>query len=436
MDQTGANNVYRRLGHKIDNLTARTPWNETFHSILKELYTADEAEILVKMPYTLSSLDRIAKVAGVEKTRLRNVLEQMCSKGLIIDVWNDNEDQYFYMPSPMIVGIFEFTMMRTGDDLNTKEWARLFHENYESFITANFSNGEQMSALRVVPVEETIKADEHIEFFDYEKASFLIDDSDKFAMGLCACRNQKYHLGEKRCDFPLDNCSSFGIGADFLIRHNMAREVSKSEMQENFARSKELGLVLSVTNAQKNPVAVCHCCKCCCEFLGGLNKFGRVNSVVTSNFISKIDEDKCTGCGKCVDVCPVNALSLISANDPKNLKKKKSRLNTELCVGCCVCALKCPAEAIEMINRGTRVIHPETIFESIILSALERGTLQNQIFDNPQSVTQEIMRTLVGGFLKLPPVKKALMSDTLRSSFLSFMKKGIQLQGKGWIAEL
>jgi hypothetical protein len=42
----------------------------------------------------------------------------------------------------------------------------------------------------------------------------------------------------------------------------------------------------------------------------------------------------------------------------------------------------------------------------------------------------------VGGFLRLPPVKKALMSDTLRSSFLASMRKGTEKQGKGWLLEI
>jgi hypothetical protein len=71
-----------------------------------------------------------------------------------------------------------------------------------------------------------------------------------------------------------------------------------------------------------------------------------------------------------------------------------------------------------------------------MLSSLDRGNLQNQIFDNPQSITQEIMRTFIGGFLRLSPVKRALMSDLLRSSFLNFMKIGAKIQGKGWMTEL
>ena len=71
-----------------------------------------------------------------------------------------------------------------------------------------------------------------------------------------------------------------------------------------------------------------------------------------------------------------------------------------------------------------RVIPPETSFHRVILSALERGTLQNRLFDNPQSGAHAFMRALVGGFLKLTPVKKTLMSDLLRSCFLKFIEAG------------
>ena len=436
MIRRNAGDVYRRLGEKIDNLTVRAPWNETLLSILKKVYTTEEAELLIKMPYTLSSLERIAGVAKIEKTRVQTILDMMCSKGLVLDLYNENDGQYYYMPSPLLVGIFEFTMMRTGDDHDKKECAKLFQEYFHEFYPANFSRGEQVAILRVIPVEETIRPGEYVEFMDYEKASSLIENSHRLALGLCSCRNEKYHINEKECDTPLNNCSTLGIGADYTIRHNMAREVSKSEMLENFARSKELGLVLCAENTKRNPTVICHCCKCCCNFLAGLNKFGFVNSAVTSNFISQIDGSLCKGCGKCVDACPVNAAVLVSANEPKHLKKKKAKVDEERCVGCGVCALKCPADAIAMIQRGTRVIHPETTFERIILLSLERGNLQNQIFDNPLSMTQEIIRSFIGGFLKLLPVKKALMSNMFRSTFLSSAKTIAALQGKGWMLDI
>jgi ferredoxin len=428
--------VYRNLGKKIDNLTVRTPWNETFHSILKELYTTEEADAVVKMPYTMSSLERIARLTGIEKTRLQGILEGLGKKGLVLDLYNEKDGQFYYMPSPLLIGLFEFTMMRTENNHDKKECSRLFQEYFKDFYPANFSHDEHISVLRVIPVEETIRPTESIEFFDYERASSLVENSHRFAIGLCSCRNEKFNNGEKECDVPLENCSPLGVGADYAIRHNLAREVSKTEMLENFARSKELGLVFCAENTQRNPMVICHCCKCCCNFLAGANKFGFLNSAVTSNFISIIDETLCKGCGKCVDLCPVNATSLVSANDPKKTKKKKAAVDARMCVGCGVCASKCPVDAIEMINRGKRVIHPETTFERIILLSLERGNIQNQIFDNPHSVTQKFMRSFVGGFMRLSPVKKALMSDAFRSTFLSTAKMVAKIQGKGWMLDI
>ncbi|HPI92184.1 MAG TPA: 4Fe-4S binding protein [Deltaproteobacteria bacterium] len=427
---------YRKLGRKIDGLTARTPWNETFHGIVRELYSPDEAEVVVGMPYTLSPLDRISRLTGIDETRLQTILEGLCRKGLVMDIFNEKESRYYYMPSPLAVGIFEFTMMRTDGGLNRKEAARLFHEYFESVFPANFSHDEKISVMRVIPVEETVKPEEYIEFYDYEKVSSLIDGSYTFAIGPCSCRNEKHILGSKRCDAPLDGCSMFGIGADYMIRNDLARKVSKSEMIENFARSREHGLVFCAWNVRKSPLSICHCCKCCCNYLSGMNTFGYPNSVVTSSFLSSVDVGLCSGCGACVEVCPVNAAALISANDPAHPKRKVAMVDPEICIGCGVCVSRCARSAVVMAKRGQRVIHPETLFETTILGTLERGTLQNQIFDNPQSITHEFMRRLLGAFLRLSPVRKALMSDTLRSSFLSFMKFGAGLQGKGWITEL
>jgi ferredoxin len=436
MTKTGTEDIYRSLSKKIDNLTVRAPWNDTFYNILKKLYTPEEADVVVRMPYILSTADRISGITGVEKTRLQGILDKLSNKGLLLDIYNAKDGQYYFMPSPVLIGLFEFTMMRTGNSHEGKEYAKLFQNYLAAFYPANFSQGEQVSILRVIPIEETVKPEDHIAFMDYEKVSSLIENTNKFALGICSCRNEKFHNGEKECDAPLDNCSAFGIGADYLIRHNMGREVSKSEMIDNFARSKELGLVFSADNTKRNPMVVCQCCKCCCNYLAGANKFGFTNSVVTSNFVSSIDEATCTGCGKCVKVCPVNAVSLVTANNPLKKKKKKAKVDSGICVGCGVCAFKCSPKAMMMINRGIRVIHPETTFERIILLSLERGNLQNQLFDNPQSMTQNTMRLFVGSFLNLTPVKRALMSDLFRSSFLSSARGIARMQGKGWMLEL
>jgi len=415
--------LYRKLGRKIDSLPTRAPWNETFYEILKELYSKKEADVVVKMPYGLSNFDRVAQATKYERSELQKILEGLCSKGLVMDLWI--KDKYRYMPSPIAVGIFEFTMMRTGESVDSKKMARLFHEYMHGenggFWAANAGKGKKVSFLRALPHEDAISPSEYTQVLDYEKATSTIESSKKFSIGICSCRHEKLHLGEKTCDVPLEKCSSFDLAADHLIRRDLAKEVSKSEMLENLAQSIEMGLVLCADNVKRRVAYMCHCCKDCCTLLVGIRKFGYPNIVVTSSFIAKNDPDTCLGCGKCAKACPINAIQMVPIENPRTKKKKDAVIDTSICLGCGVCALNCSEGAVSLVKREERVLHPETTFERVILQSLERGTLQNVIYRNPQSITQKFMRGFVGGFLRLPPVKAALMSDMLRSSFLNAM---------------
>lgn len=429
--------IYRRLGEKIDNLSMRSPWNEALHAILKELYTTEEADLLVKMPYGMATLERIAQVSGYDQVRLRTLLETMCAKGLVVDLWL--QETYYYMPAPMVVGLFELTMMRTGENLDTKEWGRLFYAYLggdDAFCAANFAHGTRHSFIRTLPHEEAIHPTAYVEILDYEQATALIEKADRFAIGLCSCRHEKLHADAKPCKTPLDTCSTFGIYADSLIRNKLAREVSRTEMLENLARSKELGLVLNADNVQRNISFLCHCCKCCCNVLQGITRYGYPDVLVTSNFIAEIDTSLCTGCGKCARACPVNAIEMLPIEQPTSKKKALPRIDTTICLGCGICALKCTPGGAHLVKREQRIIYPETTFERIMLQCLEKGTLQNYLFDDPQSVTHKALRGIIGGFLRLPSVKRALLSDTLRSTFLASLKKGATMQGKDWMTDL
>jgi Pyruvate/2-oxoacid:ferredoxin oxidoreductase delta subunit len=429
--------IYRRLGAKIDSLSFRAPWNETFHALLKELYGREEADLVLKMPATMTSLEGLKSVTGYDEARLRTLLESLCSKGLVIDLWLN--ETYHYMPSPLVVGIFEFTMMRTAPDQNWKKISRLFHDymlTQRDFFASNCSHGEKVSLLRTIPHEDVIDQQDYVEILNYERASAIIEEQDQFAIGTCSCRHVATHAGTKTCNIPLDTCSSFGMGAEFLSRRGFARKVSKTEMKENVARSKELGLVLNIENVQRNPTYLCHCCSDCCHLLLGMKRWGYTNVVITSAFLPNTDMEKCTGCGLCARACPIDARTMAADNAPGSKRKKKPVTDTHICLGCGVCALKCKSRALTLVRKKKRIITPENTFERIMLQCLERGTLQNQLFDSPLKMTHKFMRGFFGGFLRLAPVKRTLMSDALRSTFLSAIKKGAAAQGRGWMTEL
>jgi ferredoxin len=203
-------------------------------------------------------------------------------------------------------------------------------------------------------------------------------------------------------------------------------------MLENIARSKEMKLVLGADNVKKNITFICHCCKFCCIPLRDMRVRGYPNLIVTSTFISQVYEEKCTGCGKCALACPVEAIVMTQAE--QSSKKKKPCIDKDMCLGCGVCAQACSSAAILLHKRGQRIIHPETTFERIILQSLQSGKLVHQLFSNPQSITQKYIRGFLGAFLRLGPVRRGLLSDLLRSKFLSALKTATHLVGasKAW----
>ena len=427
--------IYEKLGERVDRMQVRTPWDQTFHEILKELYTPEEAELIVSMPYGMSELKRVGEITGMEEGRLKGLLDSLCHKGLVMDLRVG--DKTYYTASPLIVGIFEFTMMRTGGDLDRKKISGLFNEYIdEKFFAANCGPNDNTSVMRTLPHEEMIHGSARTEVLDYESAMAMTEESDRFAIGLCSCRHKKHHLGEKDCEVPLEKCSTFGRAADYLIRNDLAREVSKARMLENIEESKEMGLVLNADNVQKDITYMCHCCKDCCMALNGISKYGYPKTIVTSGFIAQTDHGACIGCGKCAKACAIDCIGMEKDTDPATKRKKRPEVDRSVCLGCGVCALKCEKGAMRLVRREKRVIPPERSFERVILMHLEKGNLGYQLFDNPHSVGQSFMRAFVGGFLRLSPVKRALASDTLRSGFLNFMKTGVRRQGKGYLLDI
>ncbi len=52
-----------------------------------------------------------------------------------------------------------------------------------------------------------------------------------------------------------------------------------------------------------------------------------------------IDKDKCIGCGTCVAICPVGAISF---------EDNKAVIDKNKCIHCGACQASCPVEAIDL----------------------------------------------------------------------------------------
>lgn len=212
---------------------------------------------------------------------------------------------------------------------------------------------------------------------------------------------------------------TFNTTASSLTRHGSARAVDKQEGHDLLQQAYEHNLVQFGENVREQVSFICNCCGCCCEAMIAARRFAILNPVHTTNFIPVIDEETCNGCGKCVNVCPVEAMTLVSAYNPNKPKMKMARLNDELCLGCGVCIRSCNKKmSLSLESRPKRVLTPLNGTHRAVVMAIERGKLQNLIFDNQVLWSHRAMAGVLGVILKLPPIKQVLASKQLKSRYL------------------
>ncbi|MDZ7262399.1 MAG: 4Fe-4S dicluster domain-containing protein [candidate division KSB1 bacterium] len=417
--------VYKHLQHRLDRMPVGAPEHKALYEILQIMYTEEEAWVASRMPLRFASLRTIAERTDRAEQELEPLLNRMAEKGLVMDFQN-REGKTYYILCPTVIGFFEFSLMRRRQDFDQKTLSHWYHEymfgDTEYAFLKEAMQG-QTQLVRTLIHEEAIPQESYVEVLDYEKASQIIKEASNRAVGLCHCRHVKEHIGQP-CPHPLENCLSLNSGADFIIRRGLGRQVSLGEALDILAQSKEMNMVQTGDNVQRRVAFICNCCGCGCAIL---EAFKRVklseNSMHTSNFIASVDEEECLGCGKCVQVCPVEVLSLVPAQPTLKAKKRKKKavVDESRCLGCGVCTSACVNNALKMRQRKRRVFTPETTFERVILMALERGKLHHFIFDNVHSIGISALNQLLGLILNNPLVHKLMLREGIKSRCVAYL---------------
>jgi ferredoxin len=111
-------------------------------------------------------------------------------------------------------------------------------------------------------------------------------------------------------------------------------------------------------------------------------------------------------------------MALVASNDPDKPLRKKAKLIADICLGCGVCLKGCDKKAIRLNSRNERVITPVNSVHRVVLMAIERGKLQNLIFDNRVMFSHRAMAAVLGAILRLPALKQALASQQFKSRYL------------------
>lgn len=415
-----AKESYRKLSERINRFPQGAPPTKLLFDILQVLFTPAEAELVALLPIKPFKVKVAADIWKKTEAEARCILENLASRGMMLDTFI-NDDQAFVMPPPM-AGFFEFSMMRIGDHYDQKLLAELYYQYLnveEAFIRHLFADGETQLGRTFVN-ENVLPPDKTLYVLDYERASEVVNSASHIAVGTCYCRHKMQHL-DKACNAPQDICMTFNGTAHSLIKHKIAHQVDVAEGRDLLQKAIENNLVQFGENVRENVSFICNCCGCCCEAMLAAKRFASLQPISTTNFIPEVSDDKCSGCGKCAEVCPVEAMGIVAAGDPHKPKRKKAKLNKELCLGCGVCVRNCKTGALQLLSREQRVLTPVNTAHRAVLMAIERGKLQELIFDNHALLSHRAMAAILGVILKLPPVKQAMASRQMKSRYLDYL---------------
>ena len=412
-----AKSGYASLVDRLNRFPQGAPPSRLLDRILAMLFSETEARLVSLLPIKPVTAEKAAKIWKMGLPKARKTLDQLASRAILVDIDHNGESLYV-LPPPM-AGFFEFSMMRVNHDLDQKVLSELFYQYLnveEDFIKDLFTLGE--TQLGRVFVHEPVLSNENaIHVLDYERASEVIKTASHMGISTCYCRHKMFHL-HKSCGKPMDICMTFNSSAASLIKHGHARQVDVAEGLDLLDQAYESDLVQCGENIRERVNFICNCCGCCCEAMIAARKFAIFNPIHTSNFIPEINLDSCTGCGKCVAICPVEAMSLVSANDPQKPKKEKARLTKDICLGCGLCVRACTEDSLTLKFLDQRVITPLNATHRAVVMAIERGKLQHLIFDNKVLFSHRALAAVLGVILKLPPVKQILASQQVKSRYL------------------
>lgn len=337
-----SDHVYEQLAEGLDKLPngfPRTSSNVEL-SILKKIFSLDEASLANQLSGSMESVDAIAKRVGLSPEETESKLIQMAKRGLL---WRKNEGgKTLFRLAPFVVGIYEAQLENMDHEL-----AHLVEEYLANGGAVGIMK-PQPALHRVIPAQKAVKSEC---ILPYDDVRAILLNCKTFSLRDCICRVQQDHIGRK-CDFPLRTCLSFSS----IERSPNPLDISKEEALAFLDKSEEMGLVHTVSNVMKGIGYVCNCCGCCCGILRGITEWGIDNSVAYANYYAVIDPDECLGCGICGKRCQVHAIS--EENGVSVVDRKK-------CIGCGLCVTGCPNGAAKLRRKPeNEIVNPPADFQT------------------------------------------------------------------------
>jgi len=290
--------------------------NDPDYWLLDRLLTKEEVRMLVsfkKKRVVKLSIEEIAKRNEMDLVDAQNMVDHICSLGLIeFDRENEDHHRQYFVPK-WVVGSGEYMMMTGNLVKEHPEVATFF--NYASSVPVGkvahmVPPGGGGLGMHVIPVEKAIEANNQA--VSLEKLSYWLKKYDKYCLDICSCRRRQTVRGEGTGDIEDYWCIGLGDMAEYLVEtHKDAYYCTYEEVMEVLRKGEERGYVHQITNldGEDKIVGICNCPHGVCNALRTSQLFNTPN-MSASSYRAHVDRNKCVACGKCVEVCPVGAAKL------------------------------------------------------------------------------------------------------------------------------
>ncbi len=345
-----AEEIYKKLAKHLSSLGMGYPGKEELLGILRDNFTSLEAEVALAIPtkvipFELCPAGEIASRINLPREELEKVLSNLSHRGLLFS-------------KRMEDGVEGYALHQFGYGFpQTFFWGGVHAPNSQRMaeLVARYAKRDELyevygetatKAFRYVPASASVDPDEHA-VFPFEMMEQLVQKVSLIALVHCPCRATAQLIGKKRCDHPLETCIKYDELAEYLIGQGIGKEITRQEALDVIRRSEEAGLVHLVDNAREGIKHTCNCCGCCCWSVGTIRRKRIPRDVLMATyFLRETDKERCTGCGQCVEICPVNVI---------RMEDGFPVVDSEWCIGCGVCAVPCPASAIRLVRKSDAV---------------------------------------------------------------------------------
>ncbi len=252
----------------------------------------------------------IARRAGMDKEKARQMLHELTEIGLLVQVLVPKIGLEIYLQPLYTPGVFEFLLLNEPFCRAHPEIAYAFEQHATDSQTEHAMNTPMGAGImRVIPVENAIPAE--AQQIDKERVSYYIEkNADHLCALPCQCRRVRKLMGEGAGDMDESFCLFMGHCADMFINLGRGKKLTKEEAYEMMRHVEEIGCVHQITTLEDgNTFAICNCQPESCLALG-VTQYFNTPAFTQSNYVAEIDREKCVACGQCVDKCANNAIKL------------------------------------------------------------------------------------------------------------------------------